>query len=319
MTDAAWGNAKDQPWLEDHPDDYWEETDQEWRRHHVQPRRTTFHPGAAKDGPDLHCITEFRATKVWQAAEGIRHEVVEDNWCDSKGIRVLHEKPWTGCTVFRKATSNDGVVASKIHSSLNQLQQLGSQGGQIIIYHDVALASCGKPELTTIASWKSFRLKRKVVDTLAAEGQSLQAGIGAIHWHRLLFLEAFYGMMTPHEWREHSSRIPFFAAVDSKSLYDALGKLTSTSAYIADKRTAIDLSVIKHDLSETSGVIRWIDTRAMLADPLTKCHPGDYLRYVMGCGRWSVVEEGVALQRKALERNQKHEPVYFMVVSELRW
>ena len=41
---------------------------------------------------------------------------------------------------------------------------------------------------------------------------------------------------------------PFFAAVDSKSLYDALGKLTSTSAYIADKRTAIDLSVIKHDL-----------------------------------------------------------------------
>ena len=125
-------------------------------------------------------------------------------------------------------------------------------------------------------------------------------------------------MMTPHEWREHSSRIPFFAAVDSKSLYDALGKLTSTSAYIADKRTAIDLSVIKHDLSETSGVIRWIDTRAMLADPLTKCHPGGYLRYVMGCGRWSVVEEGVALQRKALERNQKHEPIYFMVVSESR-
>ena len=155
----------------------------EWRRHHVQPRRTTFHPGASKDGPDLHSITEFRATK----GDSIRHEIVEDNWCDSKGIRVLHEKPWTGCTVFRKAMSTDGVVASKIHSSLNQLQQLSSQGGQIIIYHDVALASSGKPALTTIASWKSFRLKRKVVDTLAAEGQSLQAGIGAIHWHRLLF------------------------------------------------------------------------------------------------------------------------------------
>ncbi|CAE7191755.1 unnamed protein product [Symbiodinium sp. KB8] len=138
---------------------------------------------SGRDGPDLHSITEFRATK----GDSIRHEIVEDNWCDSKGIRVLHEKPWTGCTVFRKAMSTDGVVASKIHSSLNQLQQLSSQGGQIIIYHDVALASSGKPALTTIASWKSFRLKRKVVDTLAAEGQSLQAGIGAIHWHRLLF------------------------------------------------------------------------------------------------------------------------------------
>ncbi|OLP74067.1 hypothetical protein AK812_SmicGene46501 [Symbiodinium microadriaticum] len=121
---------------------------------------------SGRDGPDLHSITEFRATK----GDSIRHEIVEDNWCDSKGIRVLHEKPWTGCTVFRKAMSTDGVVASKIHSSLNQLQQLSSQGGQIIIYHDVALASSGKPALTTIASWKSFRLKRKVVDTLAAEG-----------------------------------------------------------------------------------------------------------------------------------------------------
>ena len=125
-------------------------------------------------------------------------------------------------------------------------------------------------------------------------------------------------MLTPEEWRSHSSKIPFFAAVDSKSLYDALGKLTSTSAYVSDKRTAIDLSVIKADLSETSGSIRWIDTRAMLADPLTKCHPGDYLRYVMGCGYWSVVEEGVALQRKALERGQKTEHIYFMVVSESR-
>ena len=32
VTDAAWGNAKDQPWLEDHPDDYWEET-----AHHARP------------------------------------------------------------------------------------------------------------------------------------------------------------------------------------------------------------------------------------------------------------------------------------------
>ncbi|CAE7655231.1 RE1 [Symbiodinium sp. CCMP2592] len=181
-TDAAWGNAKDMPWLENHPDDYWEETSSE--------------------------------TTVWRADECIQHEVVEDTWCDSKGIRVLHEVPWTGCTGIKKATAQDGVPASKIHSSLNQLQQLSSQGGQIIIYHDVALASSGKPVLTTVAAWKSFRLKRKVVDTLATEGQSLQAGIGAIHWHRLLFLEAFYGMLTPHEWREHSCKIPFFAAVD---------------------------------------------------------------------------------------------------------
>ena len=89
-------------------------------------------------------------------------------------------------------------------------------------------------------------------------------------------------------------------------------------ASLANKRTAIDLSVIKHDLRETSGIIRWIDTRAMLADPLTKCHPGDYLRYVMDCGRWPAAEACVALQRKALECGQKLEPVKLMVASESR-
>ena len=39
----------------------------------------------------------------------------------------------------------------------------------------------------------------------------------------------------------------------------------------------------------------------MLADPLTKCHPGDYLRYVMECGRWSIVEEGWRFNAKRLK------------------
>ena len=56
----------------------------------------------------------------------------------------------------------------KIHSSLLQLQQLSSQGGQIVIYHDENLAKSGAEVPTTVAVWKSFRLKRKVVDTLAS-------------------------------------------------------------------------------------------------------------------------------------------------------
>ena len=53
----------------------------------------------------------------------------------------------------------------------------------------------------------------------------------------------------------------------------------------------------------------------MIADPLTKVHQGDYLRYVMSTGLWSVVEEGVALQRKALERQGSSAiPMFFISV-----
>ena len=314
VTDAAWGNSKDQIWIETSEEDFWEETPTEWIRHHRMPRRTTFHPGAAQGGPDLHDIVPARVTEYYldQAGTGIRPRVAEDDWTDDKGIRVLHEDSWLGRTRFRKSSSEE-PGATKIHSSLQQLQNLSSQGGQIILYHDKGLAEGHQQAATTLAAWRSFRLKRKTVDTLAAEGQALQAGIGSIHWHRLMFLEAFYGMLSTERWREESRHIPFLAAVDSKSLYDAANKCTSTTAYISDKRTAIDLAVIKADLLETSGTIRWIDTRAMIADPLTKIHPAAYLRYVMDKGRWSIVEEGTALQRKAIERGERvHQAMHLM-------
>ena len=34
VTDAAWGNSKDKLWLEDSPEDYWEETSECLIRHH---------------------------------------------------------------------------------------------------------------------------------------------------------------------------------------------------------------------------------------------------------------------------------------------
>ena len=314
VTDAAWGNAKDCVWLEDSSEDWWEETATAWIRHHVAPRRTTFHPGAAPRGPDLHEIAGDRITQVFSRMEdgSIQRDEVRDKWHDQNAIRVQSQESWTGKTTFNKALEPGMTVPhSKIHSSLVQLQNLACQAGQIILYHDEALAKSNEPAATTVAAWKSFKLKRKVVDTLAAEGQALQSGIGAVHWHRLLFLEAFHGMMSAENWRQESQKLPFLAAVDSKSLYDAANKLSATTAYISDKRTAIDLAVIKSDVQQTAGTIRWIDTRAMIADPLTKVHPGHFLRHVLKTGFWSIVEEGTALQRKALERQE----VMFLVVG----
>ena len=240
VTDAAWGNTKDQAWIEDSPDDYWEEQPTCWVRHHVQPRRTTFHPGAAQGGPDLHAISNKRSINKFDLRnDKLTENIIEDDWTDGNGIRVVQDEAWTGSTKFYKNV--DGKLdAKKIHSSLAQLQNLSSQGGQIVIYHDKSLSESELPAATTVASWKSYRLKRKTVDTLAAEGQSLQSGIGSVHWHRLLFMEAFYCMLSPAEWREVAGRLPFLAAVDSKSLYDAVNKCACTASYVSDKRTAID-------------------------------------------------------------------------------
>ena len=40
----------------------------------------------------------------------------------------------------------------------------------------------------------------------------------------------------------------------------------------------------------------------MLSDCLTKEAKSDYLRHVMSTGKWSILKEGAALQRKLSER-----------------
>ena len=126
-------------------------------------------------------------------------------------------------------------------------------------------------------------------------------------------------MFSPEEWRAAVGRVPFLAAVDSKSLFDAVNECAGSATYVSDKRTAIDISAIKTDLAETSGTVRWIATRAMISDPLTKPHPGAYLRHVLSTGYWSIMEEGHALHSKMLER--KGEPLlcqFYLTVWEFR-
>ena len=122
VTDAAWGNTKDRAWIEDSPEDYWEEQSNYWVRHHVKPRRTTFHPGAAQGGPDLHAIMTKRTTQKFDLdKDKLAENVIEDDWTDNHGVRVLQDAPWTGATKFAKNPDNK-LDAKKVHTSLAQLE-----------------------------------------------------------------------------------------------------------------------------------------------------------------------------------------------------
>ena len=128
-------------------------------------------------------------------------------------------------------------------------------------------------------------------------------GVGSLHWHRLMLLECLGDHVTDFEWEKHLATLPFMAVVDSKSLYDCVSKCNNPASHVEDKRTAIDVAILRNDFQKSNGQLRWVDTRAMMTDPLTKNMKGDYLRHVLKTGQWSVLEEGVALQRKALERS----------------
>ena len=58
-----------------------------------------------------------------------------------------------------------------------------------------------------------------------------------------------------------------------------------------DKRTAIDLAIIREYLRRHNGCIRWIDGTVQLADSLTKYMAADFLRSVLSRGSYQLRAE----------------------------
>ena len=300
VTDASWGNSREfGTYLEEGTRDYWEETDHCWIRHHHQPRHTAFHPAAAPGGPDLH---EIRADRVTHVDHGHKSFPVYDTWTSSTSMGSLSEQPWTGSTSFQKQKEGETLEAKEIHSGYEQLMKLHSQGGEIIMFYDEALPRSQQLQNVSLAAWKSYRLKRRTVNTLSSETQAMVRGMGSVHWFRVLLLEARGMNISARDWQKEVAKLPFICITDSKSLFDAVQKDTNPTTQCDDKRTAIDISLVKQELQELGGTIRWIDGRTMISDSLTKDARADYLRYIMKHGQWSILEEGASLQKKLMER-----------------
>ena len=311
VTDASWGNAKEfGTYLEstDSPD-YWEEQSDRWIRRHLQPRLTAFHPAAAPSGPDLHDLLPERDQELMT---GEQITSLTDQWTTSDSLRTLSTTPWTGSTTFYKQDKGNVLDAKDIHAGYEQLNKLFSQGGEIVIFYDQDLPTSQAPQNVTIGAWKSYRLKRRTVNTLSSETQSLVRGLGAVHWFRVLILESKGMHLSARDWQRSVAQLPFICVVDSKSLYDTVQKCVNPASQCEDKRTSIDIALIKEELSQLGGTIRWVDGRTMLADSLTKEMRSDLLRHVIESGRWSILEEGASLQQKLLERKPSYEVMFVL-------
>ena len=91
---------------------------------------------------------------------------------------------------------------------------------------------------------------------------------------------------------------------DSKGSYDHLTKKTTGPG--EDRRTALDIAVMRDDLARGNTVLRWVDTKAQLADTLSKARgDSDLLRSVLRSGKLVIVDEPTAMEMKKQERTER--------------
>ncbi len=92
------------------------------------------------------------------------------------------------------------------------------------------------------------------------------------------------------------------AIIDAKSLYDLLAHETTGGT---DKRTALDVQVLREELKELNVKIRWVDHMHMPADGLTKKQGhSEMLVKILESGSYGATEEAATLHSR-LEERQK--------------
>ena len=179
-----------------------------------------------------------------------------------------------------------------------------TQAGFIVsfVHKDVNL---GKDCKCSPAYWKSFRLPRVVSSTLSAEAQSMSVASSMLEWTNLILSEALDGSRCPQSlWGSLGNRLTMLVT-DCKSLYDHLSSQSSPT--LDDRRTAIDIVILRDSIRRMQATLRWIPTNRMLADALTKESPEafDLLRACLRSARYQISPEELVLQRRAQERDRR--------------
>eukprot|EP00438_Fugacium_kawagutii_P025213 Skav222622 [mRNA] locus=scaffold4205:86469:93548:+ [translate_table: standard] len=181
----------------------------------------------------------------------------------------------------------------------------GTQGGYLVGITDDQFRR-GKPAPWSPAAWKSYRLKRVVGSTFAAETQVLSDGLGHAEWLACHLAEAKHRNFQVKDREKFLPEFQLQAVVDCKSIYDHLQSFASPGS-ISDKRVAIDVVIVRENLDRLGGCIRWVPTHIQLADALTKENPDamDILRAALVTNRYHMHEESMNMEAAAEQRSRR--------------
>ena len=206
---------------------------------------------------------------------------------------------------FKKIDLSEAVIVAIGDSSFANVgkSKTASQAGLIVLLADNTGNKFLQGEASRVSAliWRSHRIKRVVRSTLTAETMAALEAVESGDLIRGHLAELHGGL----EYKSHAVDVPrnfkMVHVTDCKSLYDLLQKRGTIPS---ERRLLIDIEALRNDIDENNMVSKWINTRQMLADCLTKGdrRAADYLRYVLRTGLYRLTEDPQADQAIAESR-----------------
>ena len=144
----------------------------------------------------------------------------------------------------------------------------------------------------------------------------MSEALGEVEWMRGLYEELVNPKFCIVEWSSRTrhrgllcasrSKDPsrelqqLLSICDAKSLYDHL--YSETAGCTADRRTAIEIQIIRSSLDAQDGQVRWVDHSGMYADAMTKRNGNTPLLHILQrTGKICITEESATLAKHKID------------------
>ena len=174
-----------------------------------------------------------------------------------------------------------------------------SYQGTLVVATDWRMLANEKAVIASVA-WSSRKIARLVRSTLSAEVVSLCGSVDRMSWLRLFWewlKSSDIDLCQPDEVLKQAPRATL--NTDCKSAYDIATKTAVPSC--SELRTQLECLLLRERLQENCQM-RWVHSKAMLADCLTKGMDSSELTRRLGEGPYALFDETSVLENRAGKR-----------------
>ena len=179
-----------------------------------------------------------------------------------------------------------------------------SQGGLLLFISSAEELATGAPMPLTVVQWHSKKLVRICRSSLSAEAQAAAMAADELEWFNI-FMAC---IADPSLKTESEAALRKFGGAllvtDAKSLFDAAKSVTS-GMKLSERRTAIELAIVRDRMKAMDGEWRWVNSHQQLADGLTKTQAKDALAFVLGRGTHRLVHDPHYTAAKKVSKEQR--------------
>ena len=245
--------------------------------------------------PDLAAYT---ATVQQKIAQGKVSDIAVANQAISEARDFKHLK-----IKIKPIPLSELTILVTADASWTTEDDLRSQGAYMVCATREKMKDGGTTCVSPL-KWKSQKQERAVSSTLAAELLTVSKGVAEAAWTRQFFLEVMDKNYSLENALSETPKIPIIAVTDNKPFYD---HIHGDHNVCQDKRLAIEILLLRRDIEKYGVCLRWIDTKQMLVDSMTKTKIKPCLmRHVLKEGSYAIMEEQSMLDAKRAQRIQKH-------------